>query len=124
MSGRPIPYKDAYAALRKSLGFVESVPGKEHVTVIASPQWLGGDHWSITRRGDHPDEGTVWSGSEWLLSNLPEDQIYRWSLAEAVREHAKALADLSSAPSAWRAKHETPNDLDDEFFAEFATKVA
>lgn len=124
MSGRPIPYKDVYAALRHSLGFVDAVPGKEHVTVVARPQWLGGEHWAITRHGDHPDEGTVWSGSEWLLSNLPEDQIYRWTLAEAIREHAKALADLSKTPSAWRTQHTAPADLDEEFLAEFATEVA
>lgn len=124
MSGRPIPYRDLHAAMRHSLGFLDHVPGKEHVTIVACPQWHGVDHWSITRRGDDPEEPTVWTGSGWETSNLPEDQIYRWTLAEAIREHAKALADLAQEPSAWRTGHTTPEALDEEFLAEFATEAS
>lgn len=119
MSHRPIPYKAAFEALRHSLGWVESVPGKGHVTVVAQPQWLGGEHWSVTRRGEHPDEGTVWTGTDWAPSDLPADQIYRWDLVQAVREHARAVASLAVRTEA-RDWSTTPDGFAAEFLAEFA----
>lgn len=121
---RPVPYKDLLDAAKHSMGFIKHVPGKEHVTVVARPQWLGGEHWAITRHGDNPDEGTIWDGDDWAASDLPVDQIYRWTLAQVIRELPRAVIDLSVIPSAWRAKHETPQDLDEEYLAEFAAEVA
>lgn len=121
---RPIPYKDLLDAAKHATGLAKSVPGKEHVIVTALPQWLGGEHWAITRHGDAPDAGTIWTGEQWTTSDLPADQIYCWTFPQVITQLSRAVADLSLIPAAWRAQHDAPAGLDDEFLAEFAQEVA
>ncbi|MFC1420802.1 hypothetical protein [Streptacidiphilus cavernicola] len=117
MSGRPLPYKDLLAAAQHATGYLWPVPGNESVTVLLVPLRMGAGPWMIERRGDGDD--TVWTGTGWVNANRPVEDIYRWSLTDALRQIDGIVSAEAARHEGWKRARTVGGSVD-EFLAEFA----
>ncbi|WP_042408165.1 hypothetical protein [Streptacidiphilus carbonis] len=102
-----------------STGFLWEVPGNESVTILVVPQRMGVGPWMIERRGDGDE--TVWTGTSWATANRPMEMIYRWTLAEALRQVDNIVAAEAGRHLLWKQQRSQPAEIVDEFLAEFAS---